>query len=697
MGLKDIQIKPLYNSDQDDTLNEFYVPALSNSIKYKRIAGYFSSNAFAIAAKGIAKFINNGGKMQLIANVVLSEEDQNAIKKALDVAQRNMIVEFENLEDELMKDHIKMLAWMVKNNLLEIKIAVVKRGIEHQKIGILEDSDGNFISFSGSENETYQAWINNDEQFHVFCSWEDGVKDHLYGDLNIFDSLWGNRANKVKVYDVSDAFTKGLIETAPKSMAEYERISKRATELLLSQHKASAKKTSEHSPIKLRDIQLNAVENWLKNMKRGIFEMATGTGKTFTALGCLNELLAPNESLLCIITCPYQHLVQQWRRSIAQFGIAVDNIIIADSSNYGWKDVLTDTLIDISLDHRSKAIVLTTHSSFSSKDFSNIMKKYGKDVPTLLIADEVHGIGAEKTMEGLIDEYQYRLGLSATPKRWLDEVGTKKIYEYFGDVVFEFPLEKAINTINPDTGKTYLVPYRYIPKFVSLNDEEIQEYINVSRAIVMNYSKATNDEEKGQILEHLLFKRSNIIKNASEKYVVLSKILQDLSSSINMTIVYCSPKQINNVMSIVNEAKIPSHRFTMSEGTSASERYHGLSERDYILKKFAEGNYKVLVAMKCLDEGVDVPPARQAILMASSGNPREYIQRIGRIIRRYDNKEEAVIYDIMVSVSKNLPKELKYVEEKIYASEMKRCADIARIALNNAEAMKLLYKQGEAI
>ena len=170
MDLKDLNLKPVYYSDEDDLLRDFYIPVLSNSVKYDRIAGYFSSNALAIAAKGIARFVESGGKIRMIANVVLSQDDQNVIEAALLDKENEVLAEIINLEDELKKNHIRMLSWMVKNNLLEIKIAVVKNGVEHQKIGILEDTDGNIISFSGSDNETVKGWIYNDEQFHVFAA-----------------------------------------------------------------------------------------------------------------------------------------------------------------------------------------------------------------------------------------------------------------------------------------------------------------------------------------------------------------------------------------------------------------------------------------------------------------------------------------------------------------------------------------------
>jgi superfamily II DNA or RNA helicase len=270
--------------------------------------------------------------------------------------------------------------------------------------------------------------------------------------------------------------------------------------------------------------------------------------------------------------------------------------------------------------------------------------------------------------------------------------GTDAIYNYFGDVIYEFTLENAINSINPITGQTYLTPYRYLPIFISLTNDELEEYFNTTKAIARNFNKAKNNEEKHKFLENLLFKRANILKNAINKYKISEEILDELGSSLKWTIIYCSHQQINGVMEIINKRGIIAHRFTMGEGTTPDKKYNYLSKRDFLLRKFAENKYQVLVAMKCLDEGVDIPPARIAILMASSGNPREYIQRIGRIIRRYPDKNEAVIYDIVVVPSfDKLPLEFIDIERRIFEKELLRCEEIAKIALNNSEALTLIY------
>ena len=692
MGLKDINLKPVYYSDENNLLQEFYIPVLSNSVKYDRIAGYFSSNSLAIAAKGIAAFIKAGGRIRLIANVVLSEKDQEAIKKALLEREREVLTEIENLEDQLKKDHIKILGWMIKNNLLEIKIAVAKNGVEHQKIGILEDSNGIKISFSGSDNETVKGWLHNDEQFHVFCDWKEGDREHLLPDIDRFNCLWLDKGRRVRVYSVSDAFKMDLIQNAPSDELEFEKLSDSITEELLQINAERCGYYKKLRKIKLRDYQIKAIEKWVANSCRGILEMATGTGKTFTALGCVKNLLEKEKNLVVIITTPYTHLGQQWQKEIRAFGLTLNQQIFADSSNRSWRHQLADGLSDITLGHLNIVLVLATHRTFSSNDFIKIITDNKKDFNILLIADEVHYLGATKAVSGLLDEYDYRLALSATPRRWFDDIGTKTIFDFFGDVVFEFSLKQAIGTINHETNQTYLTPFKYNPIFISLNDDEIEEYINLTKSIINKLVRLQKEDTVEEQINILRFIRANIIKSAKNKYEALVKIIDEHLEDIAWTIVYCNPEQIDTIMQEFNKRDIRTHRFTMNESTIPDAKRNGMSERQDILNKFSNKEYQALVAMKCLDEGVDVPQARTAILMASSGNPREYIQRIGRVIRRYKNKNLANIYDLMVIPSQEyLPLDLRRVEFEIFTKEMRRYEEIATIAVNNSEALSKIY------
>jgi superfamily II DNA or RNA helicase len=695
MNLKTLDLKKAYSSDSDDFLNEFYIPTLQASIEYNRLAGFFSSKSLAIAARGILGLIKNKGNMKLIMSPIISKTDLDIILKIENhekYIENQMLKELDKIEDEFVRDHIFALGWMLANNKLEIKVAIAyddknkpldfedlqQSGLFHQKVGILKDSNENTISFSGSVNETAVGWLGNVEEFKVFRSWDSSEKEYVNADISKFNRFWNNQSKKVTVMDIPFAVKEKLIKIAPNDIDEIN---------LAKWNKNESKK------IKLFEHQEKAIESWIQNGKKGIFEMATGTGKTYTALGCLKKLRDLNK-IVCIISCPGNVLVQQWKRAAINFGLNF-NLIVADSSSRTpWKTELADSLADVSLGYKSHILVITTHNALSSNDFINIIKDNSKTIKLFLIGDEVHRLGAKKWSNGLIEDYDFRLGLSATPKRWFDYSGSDKLYDFFGGVVFKFGLNDAITKTNPETGMTYLTPYRYMPYFVSLNDHELEEYIETTRSIVRRFHGGKSEgETTDAILEFLLFKRADIIKNVDEKYRVLETLLDQIGNDIKWTIIYCSPDQIDRVMKILFERGIISHRFTGNEDKNPKAKYGGISERDFILDQFAKGEFKVLVAMKILDEGIDVPPARTAILMANSSNPLQYIQRIGRVIRRYPGKTEAVIHDlIVVPRFKNMPGDMKELEMKIFEKEVIRYKEISKTANNNVEALNIIDK-----
>jgi len=701
MALKDINFKKRYSSSKDNLLKDFYIPALSQAVNYYRLSGFFSSTVLAIAARGISKFIQNNGHMELICGSKLKKQDIQAIKNNNDVfdelMEKNMVDELNSLEDTLVKEYIKTLGWMVRKNMLEIKIALVfddegfpmdyekinEKGLFHPKIGILEDRFGNKISFSGSINETAQGWLNNIEEIKVFRSWIDIENEYFLEDVELFNDYWNGNEVDFKVFDLPVAIEKKLIDTSPNNFKDLHigRVERR----IISFTKIDKKK------IELRDYQKEAIKSWLNNSYKGIFEMATGTGKTLTALGCLKEVLKSYKRLISIIACPYGHLLPQWQKSIEDFNIEI-NTIIADSSNPKWKNELMNNIFDIKNFIEDNIIILTTHQTLSSDEFIEIIEKINCEV--FLIADEVHGLGAPKRKKGLNNFYKLRLGLSATPKRWFDEEGTKEIFDYFGDSVYEFSLKKAINTINPDTKRTFLTPYEYKPYFIELTDEELEKYEEATKKIARAYFRVKDKNEKDELWSLLAIKRQEIIKTASGKYKTLIKILDSLDI-IKNCLIYCEPHQIDNVQDLLNSYKnqiIIQHRFTGDEGLKPEKRFGGISERDYYLNKFAEGQYNVLVAMRCLDEGVDVPQAERAIIMSSTGNPRQYIQRRGRILRRSEDKSKAIIYDIIVipSIEKPINPELFELERKILEKELVRYKEFAEASLNTIECLEMV-------
>ena len=670
MSFQELELKPDYDSEEDDILNDFYIPVLSRSKRYYRLAGFFSSSALAVAAKGIAPFIQNGGTMKLIVGATLHKSDVEAIKLGHEnpekILSEIMLKHLEDIYEELIRDHVRALAWLVARNQLEIKVAIVvdeagypldqdaamKTGIFHQKVGILEDSEGNIISFSGSINESAMSWESNIEEFKVFRSWIDGEKDHLIADKSKFEKYWFGKTNRVKIIDVPSAVRERLIRIAPSDISELklERFYRK--------------------PL-LRDYQVRAISLWMENGKKGIFEMATGTGKTYAAIGCIMELLKDEKRLFVVIACPFTHLIKQWKDNLAKFGLSGYEVF---GALIGWEDRLANVVFDFNSRLHDNVIVITTHDTFANDKFIRIVEKVKSKC--LLIVDEVHGIGSPERRKGLLDKYQFRLGLSATPIRWFDEEGTSLIFNFFNKVVFDFPLQQAIE-------KGFLCRYEYRPFLVELTSDEFEDYRKLTKKISAEYAKAKNDEEKKELFKLYCILRHRVIVNASMKYTALNKILDELED-VKHCLIYCSPQQIDMVQEILNKKGIIQHKFTAEED---------VKERKILLDSFAKGVYKVLVAMKCLDEGVDLPSTRIAVMMASSTNPREFIQRRGRILRPFSGKEKAIIYDIIVvpDLSGRIDPALFDLEAKILQSEIRRYVEFANSAINCGEAyLKIL-------
>lgn len=686
----ELNFKEHYDSQKDNLLNDFYIPALANSKKYRRVVGYFNSKSLASVALGLKDFILNNGKMDLLCGVDLNPQDVNMVNFASEhpeeILTSSFLDELDSIEDEIVKNHVKVLGWMIANKLLRIRVAIKideygnpapkGEGILHYKIGLMNDFKGNLISFSGSINETSAAWEKNGEEFHLFRDWKEGELIHLKNNLDTFRDLWNSQSNSYKILEIPEAVEEKFIDIAPNDFKD----------LVFEEFVSEEDNNEPKEKIDLYDYQLQARDKWFEHNRRGILVMATGTGKTYTALGCLEKLLQEESQLITIITAPTKHLLPQWENSIKNIGLKLDKIIFA-TGDTKWRPKLEDSLLDLRLKSINHLVVLTTHDTLASNDFMEYLSK-NKRCNYFLIGDEMHGLGSPYRRNGLADDlYDFRLGLSATPTRYSDEE-SDFLFEFFGGELFRISLREAIyDYYNPKTGKSYLTPYNYYPYFLSLNDDELERYKEITLSLFK-----FQDEEYSKQKENLLFLRSGIIKDACNKFEVFEQILADIKEYSGL-IVYCSPNQKDKVLEILAKHDIVAHKFTMEEKTIPMELYGGLSEREVILDDFSKGNYQALVAMHCLDEGVDVPSASKAIFMCSSNSSREFIQRIGRVIRRFEGKTHADIYDLIVKpAGRKLDKSLEKFEESIYEKEKERYKQIGYIAENYDNVIDLLNK-----
>ncbi len=685
MGYKDLDIRISYETSQDRThlLDDFYIPMLENTKQYYRIAGFFSSSSLAVASKGIEGLIHNDGFMRLLISPRLSEQDARVLKETqlaelpdnLSLFQQFDIEDFQNF------DNLQALAWLLANKRLEIKIVVDKNSEEsvfHQKIGIGYDTDGDMVSFSGSINESAQAWLSNIEEFKTFKSWNDEQREYLLADLRKFNEYWnGERDDIASVYTIPESIKMRIIEVSPRDVWD-----------LSIMKKYKDRKKNKVTEISLFSHQRNAVKTWLENDYRLLMEMATGTGKTRTAIGCMLELLTKQQQFLVIIATPQNTLSRQWQADIETLGIKCDCTRIIDGSNPRWKKELEVCLLDLNAERINNAILYSTHSTVSNKSFLKIIQKNQENVQILFICDEVHAIGSEHQQNSLLDIYRYRVGLSATPERMFDATGTNVIRNYFGNKSFEFTIKDALGTINPLTGKPFLNPFYYHPVFVDLTDEERKEYTKLSRKIAVVSSKEDVDKD---LLNKLQIQRANILKNAESKLASVEKIVLKINDEerIKDTIIFATDKQIKPLLIMLRSHEISRCKITEKESTSKKVGVRGNTERQEYIDQFRDGQIQVLVGIKCLDEGIDITTARIAILMASSTNPREFVQRVGRVIRPSKGKTYSHIFDLIVRPSGGGNTDLKILQK-----EAKRAMQIADNAINRQEVIEIFKGNG---
>lgn len=676
MSLKKLDLPITIDTSSANMVADFYEPALSASIRYDRGVGFFSSGWLRLLSKGLIHFATNGGQARIITSPILDEDDWVALQAGAEarlnpILRSALIRNIAELREKLEGDTLSALAWMVADGILTFKLALPQNKLSgdfHDKFGIYTDAEGNRVSFNGSPNESIRG-TQNYESNRIFKSWEPPFLPLVEADVKRFERLWENQDLNVRVFDLPEAAKEEILKLRPK-----ERPYPTPPWIKL-QHikdeKAPYQPARPHIPeqITLRPYQNEAIDAWFAQDCRGLFEMATGTGKTITALAASAQLFIREDRLAVIIAVPYQHLVDQWHQEAAEFGYKP---ILAYQSKSSWLDKLNHQIIEFNGGYRPFISVIVTHSTFISPDFQGSIARL--DSPALIIADEVHHLGAERSRQHYPEQIPYRLALSATPDRWFDDAGTIALRAYFGDTVFSFTLEQAIGVS--------LTPYYYYPHLVELTEDEMVEYeaLSVKIARLINQE----DEEKQSALKILLIKRANLLNTAVNKLDTLRELLEQ-AKHIEHTLFYCAPNQINEVMQLVGwEKGILVDQFTAEESPQ---------ERQTLLANFASGNLQALAAMKCLDEGVDVPSTRTAYFLASSSNPREFIQRRGRILRKAPGKEHSIIHDLIATppVTYDQASAAFQVERSIVRRELQRFKEFANPALNKHQALDVIW------
>ena len=712
----------------------FFSECLCNSTRFDLMLGFFSSSAISVLSDGFATFLHNGGRMRLIINDILTDADKSAIEKGTHSGDIEAfdLSNLEGLRDTLSerdRHFFECLSWLIRNDKIEIRIITPAsgEGIAHTKCGVFSDGISK-VAFDGSVNFSRTALVENKESLTASCSWDGDVELSKIKDIEEeFLKTFNGDDESVIYLDASQIKTHLTTAFKDKELTEllsdeYNILEKRKEDKLpigvtmaLEKVKekvqnAIAKYKSKETIIEHttgpcfpyttgpRQYQITAFNNWKANGQRGLFAMATGTGKTITSLNCLYEIYKHSGYYKALILVPTVTLVDQWEKECRKFHF--DNIIKVCSKNHSWREEIDRLKTTEALQRCSTLsyIIICTYASYGKVDVFQEMNEFSKK-QLLLIADEAHNMGAPNISNKLIGiPYLRRIGLSATPDRQFDDMGNRRIREFFGaeeHYTYEYSMEEAIK-------KGVLCEYYYYPHIVHLTDAEMEEYVKISLRLakMFNFSKEKFDKND-DILTMLLIKRKRIIHKAFNKLDIFKEIVSQRlieKGNLKYTLVYVpegnfpdtyeadtydnrdtikddpeSEHLIDQFTQVIREA---GDKITVKEFTSQ------LADREQTLKDFASGNLEVLTSMKCLDEGVDVPRSELAVFCASTGNPRQFIQRRGRILRTHPEKEFAIIHDLVVIPEVNPSTEMYKMERSLVQSELTRVKNFALLSKN---------------
>ncbi|WP_235228003.1 DEAD/DEAH box helicase family protein [Oscillibacter valericigenes] len=674
--LHDYEFLSSYNKLDNDVAQEFYIPCMSNAFRYDRISGYFGSTIYIIAWDALKEFVSHGGKMRVICSPYLSDEDMLAIEEGRSAANDTLISEAlkketeELLNSPSLSKPARLLACLIAAGIIELKIAIITencapdvRKLYHDKAGVFSDLAGDRVAFRGSFNETFKGLSSdgNIESADVFQSW-DGGKDleRLKAIEKCFHDIWEERYSNISLYSLPSEF-KSLISKESSGYSWEELLEEIQVKRRSGEKWSPSKK---RSPITLKPHQVDALERWEEQGYHGIYQGCTGCGKTIIAISAIRKMLDMKKTVMVLV--PAKELLYHWEKEIRRVIADMTDlqILLCGDGNNAWRkaSTLNDWTSPSDTLHK---IVIAIMDTASSEEY--IGKVYGGE-HLFVVADEVHRMGSNRRRNFFSIASGARFGVSATPERYGDSEGTHAILSYFGDIL------KPPYTLADAIRDKVLTPYFYHPQSVSLTVDEQEEWDNLSREISKRYaiSQGKNGSSVDNYLQMLMITRARIIKKAKGKIKKAIEIVEKNYKDGEKWLVYCEDKdQLNKVYTEISQLGIDTYVYysDMPGDTNATLSY------------FAT-NGGVLVSIKCLDEGVDIPATTHALVLASSKNPREFIQRRGRILRLYENKHFSTLYDVIA-----VPNTASVLEDKslsIVAAELSRAIEFGKSAENPA-------------
>ena len=679
-------------------LTVFLKKCLPVSRLYQRAVGFFASSVFGVADLEFAAFFASGGRMELVCSPSLSAADIAAFAEGIYNSRRWANSKSEDIQ-KLPRESLGrgLLSWAMATGSLSVQIAVVpgsgSRSIYHEKIGVFVTRNDEIIAFEGSANESSSGYVNNYERVLAHHQASGGRPEAAVEVIRQnFEQLWNNKTPGLEIVPLHEAFRRRLLTVREENDP---RRQKQATDDALTMIIPS-EIICKPPRLVLRPYQKAAIQSWFDHGGMGIYAMATGSGKTVTALCSLEAVFQKvGPPLGIIIVAPYLNLVDQWSEEAAKFGLAPIN---CSGSRSDWVRAVDSAVFLANASKQPLFSLVTTNATFAGEPFQEALSKIR--VRTVLVADEVHNLGARHLQRCLPKRVKLRLGLSATPERWMDEDGTEAIAKYFGDVVFRFDLADALHADPP-----VLSPYAYHPVLVQLEPDEIEEYVEITR-ILARYIDSPRAEDLSDVVLALLLKRARLVACARGKIPALANVIRPFRDT-RFNLIYCgdgrteiesfavraaAEVQESPVFRQVDAvARLLGTEFQMNVATYTAETTKEL--RSSLIEEFEQGRKQALVAIRCLDEGVDIPQVRRAFILASSSNPRQFIQRRGRVLRCAEGKDRADIFDFVVvppidHVNPGTP--TFRVLRNLVTKEMARITEFARLAINGPKAYSQL-------
>ncbi|WP_139853880.1 DEAD/DEAH box helicase family protein [Aequorivita sinensis] len=702
---KEINFPPTYkySSDSEFIPLEFYENTFPIAKSIDLLLGYFSSNAIKVLSKSLAEFIFNGGRMRIITNHVYSLLDyENLIldpkledeDKMINIFQDLSEIE-KNLSPEGLHffDCLKYLLKLEKLQILPVKFNDVD--LAHCKTMILYDGN-DYIATEGSINFTLSALLKNSESFQVDTPWNGEVSVRRIEEAKAnFERIFSKShpeynyidKNKIEVVinsigrdkDIQDLLDDSLKLENTGYSEKIKRLLKRKENRFHEKIQAFLNTPRFPFPQGPRKYQKDAYNEWVKKDYSGVFAMATGTGKTITSLNCLLQEYKKTKTYNAIILVPSIALLNQWEEEVSEFNFK--NVLKVGGGN-NWEKDLANYVSNVSWGIKKDLIIISTYGSFVTDRFQKYFRKIQEDY--LLIADEAHNMGASQIKRLLPNiNVESRIGLSATPKRIYDPEGTVAIDAFFNDTppyTYSFSMERALE-------EERLTEYKYFPKIVELQNEELEKYIDISKKLLRYFDFEKGKFKNDPIVEKLLLIRKNIIHKAHNKINCFKGIVTELEKSNKLKYAFTyvpegfvydeggdGERMLNHFMRAAIEIK---PNLKINSYTAEDDDLKG------ILTGFSEGKIDMVFAMKMLDEGVDVPRAEVGVFCSSTGNPRQFIQRRGRLLRKHEDKAFATIYDMVVvpSLSDNNVETYRMERSQVKA-ELQRVAYFSSLSMN---------------